>query len=146
MWRDGGCKHLSCRCGAFFCWHCKYPYTKDHDEHNCKAYDPQKGEFDENVIDIEYKITDVNKDRFDRTKEKIGMNAFDLAVLCYRFKGQDPELIWKVMKENNLDIAAEVDSGVGEPISDEIKVWDQVSEQIKNQVAFDFTFPVHFLR
>ena len=74
------------------------------------------------------------------------MNAFDLAVLCYRFKRQDPELIWKVMKENNLDIAAEVDSGVGEPVSDEIKVWDQVSEQIKNQVAFDFTFPVHFLR
>ena len=146
VWRDGGCKHLSCRCGAFFCWHCKYEYTKDHDEHNCAAFAGQKGEFDENVVEIEYKISDVNKDRFDRIKEQIGLNSYDLAVLCYRFKGQDPELIWKVMKDHNLDISAEVDSGVGEPISDEIKVWDQVAEQIKNQVNFDFTFPVHFLR
>ena len=146
VWRDGGCKHLSCRCGAYFCWHCKYEYRHDHDEHNCAAFPAQKGDFDENVTEIEERISDENKPRFDKTKEQIRLNSFDLAVLAYRFKGQDPELIWKVMKDHNLDESAELDSGVDEPISNDVKIWDQVSDQIKRQVKYEFSFPLHFLR
>ena len=31
-------------------------------------------------------------------------------------------------------------------MNDEVKVWDQVSDEIQNQVPFRFTFPVHFIR
>ena len=44
-----------------------------------------------------------------------------------------------------MDESTEVDSGVVE-MNDEVKVWEQVSDEIQNQVPFSFTFPVHFIR
>ena len=86
-----------------------------------------------------------HKPRYEAVKVQVQENSFDLAVLAFRFRGKDPELIWKVIQDHNLDVQAETDSGV-DFSCEEIKIWDQIEDDIRGQVDFEYTYPLHFMR
>ena len=132
--RSEGCKHMRCPCGTSFCWNCKFVYRHDHQEHDCRRETRNRGDFDANVGEVQETVVDAEKEEsFNRTREQIRINVFDLDVLTYRFKGQDPTVLDNYINQET------------EPGSRD-NVWSTVTDAIQNQFDFGFSFPWHFLR
>ena len=125
---------MRCPCGTSFCWNCKFVYRHDHQEHDCRRETRNRGDFDANVGEVQETVVDAEKEQsFNRTREQIRINIFDLDVLTYRFKGQDPTV---------LDNYINQETGPG----NRDNVWSTVTDAIQNQFDFGFAFPWHFLR
>ena len=84
IWRTEGCNHMTCTCGANFCWRCRHVYVRNHEHHDCSLNNANEGEgVTEHVVSDQRSVK--SRERHKKYKDIINddENAVMLREFCY---------------------------------------------------------------